>query len=159
MELTRHALRDVIRRRRFRRLGIAALLTVVGILPLIPTGVSAEISACRDDPIITLSNGVTIQLDTSIGDAVTDVNQVSYTVAVPRGVTVSSVTHVGDPQLTSKETVQVYSVSRPGQYASYTVVSTGASGAPVTVSMQVSGAGSSSTSGQSGQDLVLWVTS
>ncbi len=47
--------------------------------------------ACRSDPIVVLSNGVTLELSATIFDDVSDVQQVNYTLQAPKGVTVQRV--------------------------------------------------------------------
>ena len=125
-------------------------------MSLLPRGAAAEISGCRSDPIVMLSDGTVFQVDTSIADAPSDVQQLSYAIQVPGDTTVLKVVSTGGT-LKGKEIVTVSATGSPGTYSADVLVSTGLANVPVSVRARVPGAGSTVAAGQSGQDLLVQV--
>jgi hypothetical protein len=77
--------------------------------------------ACRTDPIVTLSNGVTVQMSNTIYDYASNVSKVAYTLHAPAGTMVTSVVY--PPGTTSiPESFQFAADNNPGRYESYAVV-------------------------------------
>ena len=93
------------------RARIGAAILAAGILasgPLALNDAHAAI-ACRADPIVQLSNGITVDLHVSINDSLSDVHHINY------------VLH--GPPLQSSSTVPAYVVSYPdgtGSFSSFT---------------------------------------
>ncbi|MGH2344088.1 MAG: hypothetical protein ACRDG4_02605, partial [Chloroflexota bacterium] len=67
---------------------LAACLAAAGLsaYPLGGNSAQAGFMGCRSDPIVILSNGVVLDLSVSIADDVADVQQISYVLLVPQGV-------------------------------------------------------------------------
>jgi hypothetical protein len=84
-------------------------------------------TACRSDPVVSLSNGTTLTVWESIGDYSSDVKSISYEVHVPKGVWVRSVTYSGDVSATL-QSLNVYADENTGNYDTYATVVTGTSG-------------------------------
>jgi len=83
----------------------------------------AEISGCMSDPVVLLSNGMTVDMSAAINDVATDVVQVAYTLHAPVGTFVVG-WQVSDGPLGPKETLQFYADNVPNTYNTTTVVST-----------------------------------
>ena len=78
---------------------------------------------CRADPVVTLSNGVTLDLQISVQDTLSDVQHVAYTLHGPAGTTLVSVSY---PDGTgSISSVQYVADNNTGNYDGDTVVTTG----------------------------------
>ncbi len=110
----------------------AAALLAAGLLinaPLVRVA-HADISGCRSDPVVALSNGVTVDLSAVIADGAADVRGVAYTLHVPAGLRAVSVAPSGGP-LGPKETIAVVADDAPATYDSATVVTTGTRGVAV----------------------------
>jgi hypothetical protein len=125
--------------------------------------VSAGLITCGTDPIVTLSNGYLLKISTTINDAQSDVQNVTYTVNVPAGVSVTGVTYTGSGW-NGKEQVYVSSKNAPGTYDMDANVATGAQGVPVALQAQVNPPNSvqtppayASSNGPSGQDISVRV--
>lgn len=133
---------------------IAAVL--VGLLS--PDRALAILGTCRDDPVVTLSNGAQIDLTTDIVDTVGDVHGVSYTLHAPAGTSVVALIRTGG-LLGPKESFHFYADDAPGRYDTTTVVTTGkvvtATATTTVVSVLGLVLGSSSASGMSGVKLVV----
>jgi hypothetical protein len=68
---------------RARRGAVASALLALALLPLALPGGAAQAYACRADPVVTLSNGVTVDLHVSINDTLNDVVHISYVLHGP----------------------------------------------------------------------------
>jgi hypothetical protein len=89
---------------------------------------------CRSDPIILLSNGVVIDMSADIGTALWKVDEVTYTLHAPEGVSV--VATISTPSWpTTIERFHFYADNPPGQYTGTTVVKTRDTNIPVTAHM------------------------
>src|SRR2546421_11994133 len=93
----------VLRRRRLATAVLGATLLTVS---LIPHSTSAAIFLCRTDPVVLLSDGTVIRLQTTISANPADVQWVSYTVHAPAGTTLSRLVYTGG-SLGAQETVKV----------------------------------------------------
>lgn len=126
--------------KRYRLVRAVSLLVALTVGLLMSTfGASsarAEIGSCRSDPVVLLSNGVTLDLSAAIADTDSDVQQVSYALTIPAGTTVTSVTNTSGP-LGPKETFQASSTNPANTYTTVTVVYTGARQISVTAVTQV----------------------
>ncbi len=142
----------VVTRRPARRVWAAAALLAAGVLatPLAPHA-HAAFGACRADPIVRLSNGVTVDLTADISTSTANVQEITYTLHGPVGTTVTNVTYTqGLAGPTERFT---YLADEPaGQYDAYTVASTTGSTA-VTATTNIPSKGGSSVSGLSGASL------
>lgn len=122
---------------------------------------SAALGTCRTDPIVTLSNGTTIQIVAHIGAGVADVKSIAYTVHAPAGTTVTSVNYLGDVS-SQLESLQFFADVGSGSYQGTATVTTNTHIIPVYSSMAVTPSyGSSlasSTSGHDGQVLHMNVS-
>jgi hypothetical protein len=120
---------------------------------------SAQISICRADPIVRLSNGATIDLSASIGDSSSDVQHVSYVLHAPAGTSVTHVTFTGGP-FAGRESLAFYPDDPARTYDTDTVVTTGHTGVAVNATTAVHSATSvtRSASGTDRQDLHVHVT-
>lgn len=141
--------------------GAAAVLTLASAFaPLFARNASADFILCRTDPVVVLSNGMVLDLTTSVADTAQDVKQINYTVNLPKGVTVSQVYYTPGP-LSHVETVTSLSGNSAGAYDTTTTVTTGTSGLNVTATAVLVNAatfsvtGSGSTSGLSPQPLQI----
>ena len=117
---------------------VASTLVSVGTLLCsgAPLAAHADLVACRSDPVISLSNGITIDLSANINDGAADVRQVAYSLRIPKDVQV--VAMVGtDGLLGLQEVFTVVADALPGNYASITVVTTGQHGVAVTAEMLI----------------------
>jgi len=117
---------------------VASTLVSVGTLLCsgAPLAAHADLVACRSDPVISLSNGITIDLSANINDGAADVQQVAYSLHIPKDVQV--VARAGtDGLLGLKEVFTVVADALPGIYASTTVVTTGQHGVAVTAEMLI----------------------
>jgi len=130
----------------------AGMLLGLGLLcsSLVSLPAQAAISGCRSDPAVTLSNGVQILLYEDISDTATDVTKITYTLHVPVGVTVTSISYSGavPSKLQSLTTV---ADENSGNYDGYTLVSTKTPNVPVAAYMSANGTVSAHTNGSSGE--------
>lgn len=144
---------DPIRRRRHGR-----LLAVLGsglLLALIPSRTFAGYTTCDLDPTVTLSNGRVITLWAHVGYSVTRVAGVNYTLHVPQGTSVRSISY---DQYGYLEHLAIVADIKSGSYnyESDTTVLTTTSGLTVTAwSSMANGNNTYSVSGVSGQTLVI----
>src|SRR5437588_8370228 len=103
------------RRTRHMLLGAALLSTSLLAHSLVAPDTHAAISGGRSDPVVTLSNGVTLDLSTVVNDTTTDVQQVSYTLHAPIGTWVTS--EVDTSMLGPKDTFHFYADKPPGTFS------------------------------------------
>jgi hypothetical protein len=114
----------------------------------------AGVTVCATDPIVTLSNGVTITMVNNISDTESDIQNVNYTLHIPAGVRVTNVQY--DNTYGSLESFNWTADQSSGCYRGQTTVTTGKSGAPVQASFAATAPGFSlslSSWGTSGQSL------
>ena len=115
-------MRTISRARRRLLVCLAAGAAVLAI-GLAPGHAFAGLSGCDLDPVVTLSNGMRLTIATHVTDASSDVQTVAYTLHLPVGVSVSSLTYVDG--LGVNETVDAYSDQRYGSYLVSAVAYTG----------------------------------
>jgi hypothetical protein len=118
----------------------------------------AQVSGCRADPVVSLSNGTQLDLYASIDDSSQDVQQVTFNVIVPRGVQEVAYT---PGFLGPKQVVNVYAHGGPHNYIIATLVTTQTSGVQVTATTRAVGTGgiaSASNSGYARQWITVHVT-
>jgi hypothetical protein len=77
--------------------------------------------ACRVDPIVTLSNGVQVEMSNTIYDDSTNVSLVAYTLHGPSGTKVTSVSYANSTPGIA-ETFQYVADNQPGNYDSYAAI-------------------------------------
>jgi hypothetical protein len=151
-------------RSRGLRLVLTAGLLAVGLMisPLALHQAGASLSSCAGchhyGPKITVSNGWKITTGVGVTDSSQGTLGVSYTVHVPSGVTVTTVTYQGSAQV--PQSAQVIADGNAGTVDVTTNVTTGATGVAVypftTINNQnTSCISSNSTSGFSNQDVLL----
>ncbi len=139
----------VVTHRPARRVWAAAALLAAALLATpLASHAHAAFGACRSDPIVRLSNGVTVDLTANISTSTANVKKIAYTLHGPVGTTVTKVTYtqgwVGPPERFT------YLADEPaGQYDAYTVASTTDSTA-VTATTTIPSKGAASVSGLSG---------
>lgn len=125
--------------RRLRRalLCVAALST--GLLAggsLTAPNAHADLSACRSDPVVLLSNGAELDLSAAINDSSADVQQVVFTLHAPVGVSV--VAYI-EGSLGAKEFWRFYADNPPGSYDTSALVTTYTPGVSVSATTQALG--------------------
>ncbi len=91
-------------------------------LPVLQPGRAAALAACYTDPIVRLSNGVTVQIQGIIGTEASNIGVINYTVHAPSGVSMVSVRFLDT--VASKEHVVLKADQPAGSYATDTVVNT-----------------------------------
>src|SRR5438045_9690558 len=96
-------------------LGAALLSASLLAHSLMAPDTHAAISGCRSDPVVTLSNGVTLDLSTVVNDTTTDVQQVSYTLHAPIGTWVTS--EVDTSVLGPEDTFHFYADEPPRTFS------------------------------------------
>jgi hypothetical protein len=143
---------------RLVRLGAAVL--AAGLLAglVAPHLAHAQVSGCRADPVVSLSNGTQLDLYASIDDSSQDVQQVTFNVIVPWGVQEVAYT---PGLLGPKQVVNVYAHGGPYNYTIATRVTTQTSGVYVTATTRAVGTGgiaSASHSGYARQWITVQVT-
>jgi hypothetical protein len=123
-----------------------------------PESAAAQTSVCRTDPIVALSNGVTVKITASIADYSSDVQHVSYVLHAPAGTSVTKVTLTGGP-FAARESFSFYSDGAVHTYDTDTVVTTGRAGVAVTATTAVHSTTSvtRSTSGTDRQHLLVYL--
>jgi hypothetical protein len=104
------------------RAGTAGGLLLLVALLAAP-GAQAAASVCRTDPIVWLSDGHKVTLSASIGTELSKVQQVTYTLHAPAGLTVSSIVHTAGG-LGTKEVFYFYADQPAKHYTTETVVRT-----------------------------------
>lgn len=133
-------------------LGAALLAALLG-----PQLARAQISYCRSDPVVTLSNGDRVTLYETIYDTATDVTGISYQLHIPVGLTVASISFSGAVP-SSLQTITTTADENPGNFDAYTVVNTKTANSSVTAYMSATSSNgtttvSCQTNGHSGQTL------
>jgi len=104
-----------------RRALLGGALTAGGLLSgLLAVNTAHAAIGCRSDPIVVLSNGVTLDLSATIYDDSSDVQQVNYTLQAPAGVWVQQAITT-DGAVGYKEHFAVHPLP-PGAAAAYTSV-------------------------------------
>lgn len=112
--------------------------------------------ACRSDPIVSLSNGLVVDLGATIIDTPSDITGVTYTMHAPAGISVVSVVYPPDPN-NIPQTFQFYADNPAGAWDSYTNVATATPGIGVTATAQVANLPLFSATGVSNQDVHVHV--
>jgi hypothetical protein len=141
------------------RVPLAAAALAAGLLtgPLMLHHADASLGVCRTDPVIGLSDGTRIQVETAVQDVKQDVKAVTYTVHVPAGSVVSYVQY-GGGYLKHLESVQVEADNASNTFDVDTLASTGTPGFIVSsTTTVVDGQGhtaSTTTTGTTGTDLL-----
>jgi len=93
--------------------------------------VSAGWVQCRSDPVVRLSNGLSLDLSADIGVPLWEVEQVDYILHVPQGVSLAA--SIATPSWpTTIETFTLYDDAASGEYHTETIVYTTSSDVPVT---------------------------
>ncbi len=116
-----------------RPLCVAALLTTGLLLgPLLTPDAHAIIGGCGGDPIVVLSNRVTIDLSTVANDSAPDVRRIVYTLRAPVGTRVVSVTALG-----VREVLRFDADNGPGRYDTVTRVDASTAHVAVTTTTSV----------------------
>src|SRR3954454_3604625 len=133
-------------------LALASLALALSLTSLGHSSAFALRGVCRADPVLVLSNSVTLTLYEDISDTVADVTKMTYDVHIPRGVTVKSISYPGDFPA-SIQTVTVTADQSAGNYDGYTVVYTKTANISVTAYGQANSTVSTHTSGHSGQQI------
>ncbi len=122
----------------------------------VPPGTArASIGGCRSDPVVTLSNGVALDLSAAIDDTANDVRGTTYTLHAPVGTRVVAVAGT-DGVLGLTERFVFQADQAASTYVTQTVVQTGQGGVAVSATTDVVGAGATLTgtaAGVSGQPL------
>src|SRR5690348_6512100 len=109
-----HMIRSVTPRPSRRAAGAALAAAIVLAGPLAAVNGQAA-SACRSDPIVTLSNGVQVQMSDLMFDSAANVSLVAYTLHGPAGTAVVSVSYANtDPGIA--ETFQYVADNGAGNY-------------------------------------------
>jgi hypothetical protein len=116
---------------RLRKLILSLLLAAVLAVGVAgPHSALAGRSGCRADPLVVLLDGSTVQIVSSIGTDINDVQHIEYTVHVPVGSRVVAIVYT-DSILGIHEHLSVVADLSPGQYTTDTVVYTGVQNASV----------------------------
>ena len=105
-----------------RALACAAMLSAGLLASSLRAPAAHAVVACRTDPIVTLSNGVTVQMSNTIYDDSAHVRRVAYTLRAPAGTTVTRVVYPPDMTTSIPESFQFEADRGPGEYRSYAVV-------------------------------------
>jgi hypothetical protein len=110
---------------------LAAAVLAVGLLatPMAASGAFAHLSVCRHDPVVFLSNGNMLDLTATIGDDEQNIQQIVYTIHIPRGTSVTGVQYTHG--FNSVERLVAYSNDPAGTYDTYTDVRTSDKGVSV----------------------------
>jgi len=111
---------------------------------------------CRTDPIVTLSNGLVVDLSATIYDTLSDINAVTYTLHAPVGTSVVSVVYPVDPN-NIPQTFTFYADNPAGTWDSYTYVDTKTTGVSVTATAEVANLAVFSANGTDHQNVQIHV--
>lgn len=127
------------------------------VLPLLPFGGRSLI--CRSDPVVILSNGLTLDIGASISVLPFDVTEVHYELHVPQGVSALLTVHT-PAWITSQETFTLIDDMPARQYKVTTTAHTKAGDADVTADTVLVSAlklklGAYSASGSEGEPLTV----
>lgn len=146
------------RRGRHLLRGTAILSATVLACSLVAPDAHAGTGACTSEPVAVLSNGYAIDMQATVQDSASDVQNVSYTLKVPSGVSLVSWTDTAT--LGPKDTYSVNSTNNAGNYSAGVSVNTGTkssvSASADLVAAKKSTVSSNSASGQSNQQ--LWMS-
>ena len=142
-----------------RFLRVQVLVVFLAIFALLPATAHAWL-LCRSDPIVILSNGVTLDLGADISTMPWQVQEVHYELHVPRGVSLVLAIHT-PAWLTSQETFNLVADQAPAQYGVITTVKTSEGDAHVTAEATLVSAlnvklGMYSVSGREQVPLPVW---
>lgn len=128
--------------------------------PLMPRHASAAISYCRTDPMVYLSNGIKLDMQSEFAGSPGQLKHITYTAHVPMGVSVDHIVFTKGG-LGHAESVQVYADNPTQAYDTDTVVTTNtraAATATTTVLDQITSAKTSAqASGQTDQNLPVYL--
>src|SRR6185312_13076841 len=91
----------------------------------------AALAACGSDPIVYLSNGATMSIQATIYDVGADIQHLTYTAHVPKGLTVTRVVYTKDPYAGNRETLTVYADQAAGVYIVSSLIQTKTAGIKV----------------------------
>ena len=129
-----------------KRLFLTSAVLACGLLsgPLASLSAHAAITACRSDPVVTLSNGMKVTLYENIYDSATDVSGISYQLHIPVGLTVTSVSYSG-AVAASLQTITTSADENPGNFDAYTVVYTRTPNISVTAYMSATSSSGTTT--------------
>lgn len=120
------------------------------------TGASAQLASCRTDPVVTLSNGYTVTLWANISTDISHVTSVNYTLHVPRGVSIKTISYDANG---SVETVQLVADQSGSHYSDVTTVNTTTTGVAYSAYATRQDSTVASRSGQSDGTVTLnWCT-
>jgi len=117
---------------------LAPLVAGLGIAAVPPGTARASIGGCRSDPVVTLSNGVVLDLSAAIADTADDVRGTTYTLHAPVGTWVVAVVGT-DGVLGLTERFIFQADQAASTYATETVVRTGQGGVTVSATTDVVG--------------------
>src|SRR5579871_2927962 len=98
------------------------LLLALSLLAII-SGAAQATLLCRSDPVVILSNGVTLDLGATLNVLPMQVKQVHYELHVPVGVSMILAIHT-PAWITSQETFVLIADQQPGQYEAVTTAYT-----------------------------------
>ncbi|CAA9296327.1 MAG: hypothetical protein AVDCRST_MAG93-4285 [uncultured Chloroflexia bacterium] len=101
-------------------LGIAGLVLVL----VWPQHALGRVESCRRDPIAFLSNGQQIMMTAVIGTEPENVQNITYILRVPKGLTMSRVVYQGNSAVKASEDVRFFADQPPGSFTIATVVKT-----------------------------------
>jgi hypothetical protein len=140
-----------------RRAGLGAAFVTAGLLAgtALITPAHAALMACGSDPIVSLSNGATLDIQATIYDVGADIQHLTYTAHVPAGLTVVKVNYTKDPYAGNKETLTVYADQAVGVYTVSSLIQTKTAGIKVvaTDTLTTGTSNLASATGLSGQTL------
>jgi hypothetical protein len=138
-----------------RFIRLFALVAMLLVLPI--TQASAAMTKCRTDPIFKLSNGMLLTITLDISTDAMNVRNVTYSLHVPPGVTVTKVTYTAGG-IGTKEMYKVYPDSPAKTYTTDTVVTVQATGSiAIIATTQLNSTYAKSIAGYSGQHLIVTV--
>lgn len=123
-------------RRTIIRRAVHALATCLLAGLLLAPHAQASLGACLSDPVVLLTQGVTVDLYTTIADRASDVQQVNYTLHVPTGLQTIAIIRTSG-LIGPKEFFQIYPDDVANTYDSVTEVNTGATGLTVKARLTV----------------------
>ena len=142
---------------------VGAMLLAIALLagPFTMCSAGAQLSSCRSDPVVTLSDGTQIDLSADIDDSPSDVVSILYTLHAPVGTHVVA-TATTDGELGLVERFRFNADTLSNTYDTDTVVNTRLGTIPVTATTTVVSVlgvtvGWGSTVGTSGQDLLVHI--
>jgi hypothetical protein len=134
----------------------ALLLSLLGV-----QNAQAQISGCRSDPKVSLSNGGLVTLTATSSLSISQVSSITYELHIPAGQTVTNVAYTGGAYA-GKEKLTWFADDAAGTYNSMTTLSASSGSASVTANITVNlgqkKQASAQVTGSSGQPLSLQVT-